>query len=204
MMSFALIISFILHAITFFIIVILYSHVTRLKETETRTKALVEEAETFMTSALVEMKEQNELLLKQIKEERAKVPPRPKEAVVQPQKERSPVERDKQQRKPVEKQNQPENKQEKQQERPKTINVVSEPTKEDLKELLQVEEESESPRMRSPLTPKEVAKLSVEEVAELAISLQKEGLTLDEIAKYLHKGKTELELLLRFRQETRK
>ncbi|MCM3003747.1 hypothetical protein [Priestia koreensis] len=204
MMSFALIISFILHAITFFIIVILYSHVTRLKETETRTKALVEEAETFMTSALVEMKEQNELLLKQIKEERAKVPPRPKEAVVQLQKEGSPVERDKQQRKPVEKQNQPENKQEKQQERPKTINVVSEPTKEDLKELLQVEEESESPRMRSPLTPKEVAKLSVEEVEELVISLQKEGLTLDEIAKYLHKGKTELELLLRFRQETRK
>ncbi|MGE7215503.1 hypothetical protein ACQKJC_03315 [Priestia koreensis] len=203
-MSFALIISFILHAITFFIIVILYSHVTRLKETETRTKALVEEAETFMTSALVEMKEQNELLLKQIKEERAKVPPRPKEAVVQLQKEGSPVERDKQQRKPVEKQNQPENKQEKQQERPKTINVVSEPTKEDLKELLQVEEESESPRMRSPLTPKEVAKLSVEEVEELVISLQKEGLTLDEIAKYLHKGKTELELLLRFRQETRK
>jgi len=203
MMSFALIISFILHAITFFIIVILYSHVTRLKETETRTKALVEEAEAFMTSALVEMKEQNELLLKQIKEERAKLP-RSKEAVVQLQKERSPVERDKQQRKPVEKQNQPENKQEKQQERPKTINVVSEPTKEDLKELLQVEEESESPRMRSPLTPKEVAKLSVEEVAELVNSLQKEGLTLDEIAKYLHKGKTELELLLRFRQETRK
>ncbi|KOO46590.1 hypothetical protein Q0N35_08410 [Priestia koreensis] len=168
-----------------------------------RTKALVEEAESFMTSALVEMKEQNELLLKQIKEERAKVSPRTKEAVVQQRKEISPVEHDKQQSEPVEKQNQLGSKQEKQQERPKTINVVSEPTKEDLKELLRVEE-NESSHTRSSLTPKEVAKLSVEEVEEVAISLQKEGLTLDEIAKYLHKGKTELELLLRFRQETRK
>jgi biopolymer transport protein ExbB/TolQ len=42
---------------------------------------------------------------------------------------------------------------------------------------------------------------SVQELAEQAFLLQQQGKTLDEIAKILKKGKTEIELLLKFRQK---
>jgi predicted transcriptional regulator len=42
--------------------------------------------------------------------------------------------------------------------------------------------------------------LSGEEMKEFSVYLKGKGLTIEEIAKHLHRGKTEIELLLKFHQ----
>ena len=42
--------------------------------------------------------------------------------------------------------------------------------------------------------------LTGEEIKEFSVYLKRKGLTIEEIAKHLHRGKTEIELLLKFHQ----
>lgn len=82
-----------------------------------------------------------------------------------------------------------------------------------------IEKNEEKGHIESPLTPSHIDLIVAEESPEAllpkyddenkdtmdsivkeAIKLQKQGLSIDKIAKKLNKGKTEIELLLKFRQ----
>lgn len=50
------------------------------------------------------------------------------------------------------------------------------------------------------LTTEQIQDLSDEEIKEFSVYLKRKGLTIEKIAKQLHRGKTEIELLLKFHQ----
>ncbi|USL41540.1 hypothetical protein LIS78_21255 [Priestia megaterium] len=80
------------------------------------------------------------------------------------------------------------------------VNLKSEPS-ESLYELLSIEESQKRISTSfEELTTDQIQDLSCEEIKEFSVYLKKQGLTIKEIAKHLHRGKTEIELLLKFHQ----
>lgn len=202
MTSVFLFISIVLNIIALFSIVILYLRQSRLFEVEKKQQRMIEEMEDVISTYLAEMKEENESFIDRITkvemDKDNKQENRKQEEVVEP----FPPIKDKEE--------------------------ISFPTKgtkshavraykkgasqplanEDIEVLLPSLDTIESPitdhedvlghpEIGEPVqgtVPKE--KTLLEEV----LQLQKQGLSLEEIAKKLHKGKTEIELLLKFRQ----
>ncbi|MFT4413590.1 hypothetical protein ACLM5H_07000 [Fredinandcohnia humi] len=184
--------SFSLLAIAFFLIILLFLKLANLKEIEKKQEALLKEFESVITSYVMEIKEENEVFLERIKDL---------------EKHRTLVNKNLQKKSKTKSNESPELK-------TKTSIVFQEPelTKEDISSLLpSLTEESrfkpDSQNTELSLQQKEDIKdeprlddeLYIQSLVAQIQLLKKQGLTLEEIAKKLNKGKTEIELLLKFR-----
>ncbi|MFC0474706.1 hypothetical protein ACFFHF_05270 [Robertmurraya beringensis] len=201
MTSVFLFISILLNIFALFSIVILYLRQSKLFEVEKKQQRMIEEMEDVISTYLAEMKEENESFIERMtkaannqsnKQERRK-----KEASIESilpsaeeEKVRFPVKSSKSQAVKAYK-----------------LGATQSLTDEDVEVLLpdfnepkdpaidlKVEKEVEETVQEVKTAPKE--KSLLEEV----VHLQEQGLTYEEIAKKLHKGQTEIELLLKFRQ----
>ncbi|EMI11873.1 hypothetical protein [Anoxybacillus gonensis] len=151
MTTFLWLISFVLHGVSLFLIILLSLKWAKIKETEREQAELIREMETMMTTYLMQFKEENERFVKQMTSS----------AVRQKKKEPPLLLRDEQVRLPVE----------------------------DVVDRIEL----------SSTTPQEEPAL--ESLISEALKLQQQGKTIDEIAKLLKRGKTEIELLLKFHQK---
>ncbi|GGJ56154.1 hypothetical protein GGR02_000428 [Anoxybacillus voinovskiensis] len=164
MTAFLLTISFVLHALSLFIIILLYLQLAKIKEVEKRQAQIIEEMEQTVSAYFIEWKEENERFL---------------QALSKTLHHRSSVKNEAKVEKSA-----------------TTPNAAPLEQKEsEWSPLAHVDEMKDTVEIRT-IRPKP-APLSL---AEQAAQLYKEGKTIEEIAKTLKKGKTEIELLLKFRQ----
>ncbi|WP_199426033.1 hypothetical protein [Thermaerobacillus caldiproteolyticus] len=180
MIVFLLVVSFILHAISFLVIILLYLQWSKVKEVEKRQAQLIKDIEHTVSAYLVEWKEENDRFLNALSE-----------AVNQPADEvitslsKSPS-------------SEPE------QSLPPHSNTATPSSKTNTHSSSQtvapVEQEwsTHLPNIEAITDKVEIGSSS--SIAERVIQLHKNGKTIEEIAKILKKGKTEIELLLKFRQ----
>ena len=161
-------ISFMLHAALIYFVIILYTRMNSLKATEQKQRELLEETENTLAAFLMEVKEENEKLSKAA----ATSPDFSAEEL------KSDLQTPKQPQPPIESQQ----------------SVESEdPVPEHLSALLS-EVEVQEEKVNEP-----VSSLETEETFEDQVkALYDQGLSLEEIAKELKTGKTEIELLLKF------
>jgi len=164
MTAFLLTISFVLHALSLFIIILLYLQLTKIKEVEKRQAQMIEEMEQTVSAYFIEWKEENDRFL---------------QALSKTLHHRSSVKNEAKAEKSA-----------------TTPNTASQKQKKsEWSPLAHVDEMKDTVEIRT-IRPKP-APLSL---AEQAAQLYKEGKTIEDIAKILKKGKTEIELLLKFRQ----
>lgn len=176
MVTWILIVSFLLHGIALLFIVLLYTRFVRLKEMEQTQSAMMKEMEAVISAHLMEMKEQNDEFIQkfeQMKQDEGsagnKEFPAPSNIPV--------------------------------------FDRVSSPSEHDFLQMMKTET-ADSAHIQEPILKQEEQStlsdwdgkedLTPEQIKKIAISLQKKGLTIEEIAKHLHRGKTEIELLLTF------
>ncbi|ANB60003.1 DUF6115 domain-containing protein [Anoxybacteroides amylolyticum] len=164
MIALLLTISFVLHALSLFIIILLYLQLTKIKEVEKRQSQIIEEMEQTVSAYFIEWKEENERFL---------------QALSKTLHHRSSAKN--------------ETKAEKSEAAPST--ALFERKESEWSPLAHVDQMKDTVEIRT-IRPKP-APLSL---AEQVVQLYKEGKTIEEIAKMLKKGKTEIELLLKFRQ----
>jgi hypothetical protein len=156
MIAFLLVVSFILHALSLFVIILLYLQLSKVKETEKRQQQMAEEMEQTFSAYLLEWKEENERFLKELSDMLTN--------------------RTKADRK----------------QSPSKANATSTkeealpdyfPNVDDVKDIVDIRHQA------------------MPSLVEEAWQLFEQGKTIEEIAKILKKGKTEIELLLKFRQK---
>jgi hypothetical protein len=156
MIAFLLVVSFILHALSLFVIILLYLQLSKVKETEKRQQQMAEEMEQTFSAYLLEWKEENERFLKELSDMLTN--------------------RTKADRK----------------QSPSKVNATSTkeealpnyfPNVDDVKDIVDIRHQA------------------MPSLVEEAWQLFEQGKTIEEIAKILKKGKTEIELLLKFRQK---
>jgi hypothetical protein len=157
MIAFLFVISFILHALSLFVIILLYLQLSKVKETEKRQQQMAEEMEQTFSTYLLEWKEENKRFLKELSDmmiHRSKADGK-----------KSPIK----------------------------VNATSTkeealpnyfPNVDDVKDIVDIRHQAMPPSL-----------------ADEAWKLFEQGKTIEEIAKTLKKGKTEIELLLKFRQK---
>jgi hypothetical protein len=157
MIAFLLVVSFILHALSLFVIILLYLQLSKVKETEKRQQQMAEEMEQTFSAYLLEWKEENERFLKELSDMLTN--------------------RTKADRK----------------QSPSKVNETSTkeealpnyfPNVDDVKDIVDIRHQAMPPSL-----------------VDEAWKLFEQGKTIEEIAKILKKGKTEIELLLKFRQK---
>ncbi|MEH7650924.1 Swarming motility protein SwrB [Bacillus safensis] len=171
-------ISFTLHAALIYFVIILYTRMNSLKATEQKQRELLEETENTLAAFLMEVKEENDKLSKVA----AASPDFSAEEL------KSDLQTPKQPQPPIESQQ----------------SVESEdPVPEHLSALLsEVEVQEEKVNEPVPQLDTEVSlpsKSEIEETFEDQVkTLYDEGRSLEEIAKEMKTGKTEIELLLKF------
>lgn len=200
MTSVFLFISIVLNIIALFSIVILYLRQSKLFEVEKKQQRMIEEMEDVISTYLAEMKEENESFIERMtkiatnqsnKKEKNKKREVSKEPILPPIEEDKvlfPIKSSKSHAVKAYK-----------------TGAVQPLTDEDVEVLLpgfteeetlmdlKVEKEVEE-------TLQEVNEPKEKSMLEEVLHLQEQGLTYEEIAKKLHKGQTEIELLLKFRQ----
>ncbi|WLR52365.1 coupling factor for flagellin transcription and translation [Bacillus tianshenii] len=177
-MAFALTASFLLHFITIFIIILLSMRLNNMKHTVSKQEELQKEVEDVFSSYMVEIKEENEKLLQALRQK--SVTPTQAPSQSEPAKPAGPSSP---QLKPS----------------TKAVSRVY-----DLNKKV-----TEKPRSTQSSEKKEdyTVPLSkgnehyVQSLTSKAVQLEKQGHTVEEIAQKLNKGKTEIELLLKFRRE---
>jgi hypothetical protein len=156
MIALLLVISFVLHALSLFLIILLYLRLSKVKETEKRQQQMTEEMEQTFSAYLLEWKEENERFLKKLSDMMGN---RSKEDVKK---------------------------------NPSIVHATSAeeelpdyfPNVGDVKDIVDIRHQA-APSL----------------LADEAWELYKQGKTIEEIAKILKKGKTEVELLLKFHQK---
>lgn len=195
MITFVLLVCFVLIAIAFFLIILLFQRVSSMKDIEKKQSAIIKEMEEIITGYLLEMKEENEIFLKKL----AKTDDNTVFPIAKTTRSES------EERKPYTKKNKIEEKNDR-----VAINIVEEQiSKLDLNNLLPSYEKVEKNTSDiAKVQKKEMSStgsipkddLYVQSLSAQAMLLQKKGDTIDQIAKKLGKGKTEIELLLKFRQ----
>ena len=170
-----LLLSLLLHVVAFYFIIVLYMKYSTMKDLTDTQRQILEETENSMTSFLIDMKDENEKLIETLLSSSREVQqmPNPVETVESDQ-----------HRHTVKRQN------------PKSSNNID--TKENmidlpshllgLDDMQDIVEITQTKNKKKP--PFEIE----------AINLYKKGYTVEQIAKQLNKGKTEVELLLKFRQ----
>ncbi|MEI4788902.1 Swarming motility protein SwrB [Bacillus sp. FJAT-53060] len=171
-------ISFMLHAALIYFVIILYTRMNSLKATEQKQRELLEETENTLAAFLMEVKEENDKLSKAA----AASPDFFDEELM------SDLQTPKQPQPPTESQR---------------LIESEDPVPEHLSALLsEVEVQEEKVNEPVPSLETEAAAPSESEIEETfqeqVKALYDQGLTLEEIAKELKTGKTEIELLLKF------
>ncbi|WP_432694092.1 hypothetical protein ACRBU7_21500 [Priestia aryabhattai] len=175
-MGFLLAVSFLIHGLSLFCIILLYMQVTKVKRIERLHQQNINKMEAAMSSYLAEFQEQNEQFLRQLRERSTSLSSEVEKSSV-----KSPL---------VDEEDVP----------VQRVDLKSEPSQ-SLHELLSIEENQKHIHTSfDELTTDQIQDLSSEEIKEFSIYLKRKGLTIEEIAKHLHRGKTEIELLLKFHQ----
>lgn len=175
MTTILLFISLLLHVVAFYFIIVLYMKYSTIKDLSNTQRKMLEETENSMTSFLIEMKDENERLLQILKQSYVDKPQHVNEPEM---KERNIVQ---------DKVNTSKNDAN---DYPTTVNhdvlpdyLSSVNEVEDIIEINHLKQEKKLP-------------FEIE-----AINLYQNGHTIEQIAKKLNKGMTEIELLLKFRQK---
>lgn len=176
MNTFLLVVSFILHAIAFFVIILLYYRLEQTREIERKQANLLKDMEDVLSAYVVEMKEENELFLKKIISN--SMPTRDSKGSGE-KKEKAKQE----------------------QVSYATINTIeSQLTEDDLSALLPKYEEVEV-KLKTKSTKETEDELFQQlPLRQQAKTLHNQGMPVEEIAKKLGKGVTEIELFLKFNE----
>lgn len=188
MTTFLLLLSLILNAATIFAIILLYLRQNRLVEAEKKQGKIINEIEEVFSAYLLELKEENDKFLQWIKKTDI-----PKQTGIR---EDADFEAEEMETETVADQIT----QEKQQNRlgkgiayhaaRKAYQQNREPVLTDLNNKIEIDSQKENVELK---------KLSF---VDQVVYMKKQGLSIEEIARDLDKGKTEIELLLKFRQKT--
>ncbi|MGG7618878.1 DUF6115 domain-containing protein [Bacillus coreaensis] len=201
MTSVFLFISIVLNIIALFSIVILYLRQSKLFEVEKKQQRMIEEMEDVISTYLAEMKEENESFIERMtktatNQSNKKEKNKKREVSIEPI--LPPIEEDKVLF-PIKSSKSHAVKAYK-------TGAVQPLTDEDVEVLLPGFTEAEETLMDLKVekeveeTLQEVNEPKEKSMLEEVLHLQEQGLTYEEIAKKLHKGQTEIELLLKFRQ----
>ncbi|WP_391560153.1 hypothetical protein [Robertmurraya sp.] len=201
MTSVFLFISIVLNIIALFSIVILYLRQSKLFEVEKKQQRMIEEMEDVISTYLAEMKEENESFIERMtkaatnqsnkKENRKKKEVSIETILPSTEEEKVSV--------PIKSLKSHAAKAYK-------IGAIQPLTDEDVEVLLPDFNDAEGPtgdlkvEKEVEETVQEVTEPKEKSLLEEVVHLQKQGLSYEEIAKKLHKGQTEIELLLKFRQ----
>lgn len=201
MTSVFLFISIVLNIIALFSIVILYLRQSKLFEVEKKQQRMIEEMEDVISTYLAEMREENESFIERMTKTATKQFPeqeykKKKEVSVEPilpsaEEEKIPYSIKSSKSHAV---------------KAYKIGAIQPLTDEDVEVLLPDFNEAEDPSLDPEVEKiveenlQEVTEPKEMSLLEEVIYLQEQGLTYEEIAKKLHKGQTEIELLLKFRQ----
>ena len=208
MTSVFLFISILLNIIALFFIVILYLRQSKLFEVEKKQRKMIEEMEDVISTYLAEMKEENENFINRITntektgktKENKKESSNSKRAVIEPlplvtngveEKITLPVKGLKSQAVKA-----------------YQTNVSGRLAEDDFEVLLPSfddldeanTDQSVKEEEKVEVEPEEIIEPKEKTLLEEVLNLKEQGLSYEEIAKKLHKGQTEIELLLKFRQ----
>lgn len=167
MLAFLLTISFLLHALSLWIIILLYLRLAKVKEIEKQQQQMTEEMEQTFSAYLLEWKEENERFLAElaaILPNRTQTDHSPPKDSAEPQAEG---------------------------------NETTAPSEETETEALP----SYFPNIDEIKDVVDIRQQPASFAAARVRQLNEQGKTVEEIAKILKKGKTEVELLLKFRQK---
>ncbi|MFC0271321.1 hypothetical protein ACFFIX_07630 [Metabacillus herbersteinensis] len=171
MTSILLFISIVLHAVSFYFIIVLYTKYSTIKQLTESQKSLYEETEHTLTSYLLEVKDENQKLIDEFKKElhttRSKTVSKVSPLIQGIEKVKS----------------------------EETIAYDELPSHligmPEVKDIVEIKNESSSSSTQKNKLPYDIE----------AINLFKDGYTVGQIAKKLNKGRTEIDLLLKFRHK---
>jgi hypothetical protein len=193
MTTFLLLLSLILNAAAIFAIILLYLRQNRLMEAEKKQQRIMKEIEEVFSAYLFELKEENDNFIEMMKKTNSIY-----------NSDASPYRQDG----TTDQQDTSSNEKQNPNELPsrigkgvsyhaarKAYQQSSEPIS--VKEEVEAESLQDMPRI--PVAVRQPVQLSF---IDQVVKMKKEGLTIEEIARDLDKGKTEIELLLKFRQNT--
>jgi hypothetical protein len=166
MSTFLFVISFILHLISFFFIILLSLKLAKVKEVETKQAKMMKDMEEAIAAYLLEFKEENEKFIDTLTKT---------------------INR-------VELQHKKEEKAEKQAALPTYL-----PNIEQIKDQVDISMTHVTHEKISSSNNTEMNK-EMQSIMQQALQLHRQGKTIEEIARILEKGKTEIELLLKFQQ----
>ncbi|MEL3971303.1 hypothetical protein AAEO50_03335 [Rossellomorea oryzaecorticis] len=179
MTTFLFIISFLLNIISLLAIIILYTRQNRFIDLEKRQGKMLQEMEETISTYLIEMKEENDAFISSLHKSKDEHSASQSKTVIQ-QKSDS--------KHKVEEPGSPANK------RLNAYKAYNKPAA-----SIQGNEDEGG---WSPLVPDESSANEEKSLVNKVITLQQKGLSIDEIAKSMGKGKTEIELLLKFNQKS--
>ena len=180
----------------FFVIVILNSKISKFKDLELRQNQLIEEMDNTISVYLLEMKEENDRLIEELKTTKFssnKTIPVQMQSTVQKE--------DTQKKDTIQSSNTRHVEDVSDMEAPRVFVPVQRAANAYTKQKVNVVEEKELDQVQAELLVKtEVPKLAqkAETFEQKVVALYKEGKTVEEIAKQMQRGKTEIELLIKF------
>lgn len=175
-----LLISLFLNALALFAIIILYQRQNKFFQMEKKQQAMLREMEDVISTYLTEMKEENETLIETIQKMQ------PKQAIQRKTNSGTPTSTPSLPDQPPVSATQTRG----------TRNQAMEAYKSHLSVENDDEVESVEEVSIPPVAPKVLT------MEEQAIRLEEQGYTIDEIARKLERGRTEIELMLKFRQNS--
>lgn len=203
----ALIITlFVIQLITIFIIILLSGKLAKFKELEIRQNQLVEEMDNAISVYLIEMKEENNRLIEELKEATVSIPAKP--AVqpftqTQPQVEVAPIATvnakkifDEIAENEVKKEKTPPQTEVPEFEKRKFV-PVQQAANAYSKQKVQTDKQSELEQVEDELFAKELVKQQ-QTVEQQVVAHYRAGKSIEEIARMMQRGKTEIELLVKF------
>lgn len=202
MTNFLLLLSLVLNVIALFCVVILYLRQNRLLQVEKNQTKLLNEMEEVISTYLLEMTEENEIFIEKVREMTSKTLPKDTHKEASPEKNSADV---------VLEEEIPQNKiNESPPFRKGTVfqavqaykNTSSIDKSEIQKEVTHVEivNSVEVPQNKENANEPKTSELYTQSFYYQALLLKKQGLTTEDIARRLNKGKTEIELLFKLRQ----
>jgi len=176
--SIALIVGFVLHVIAFFLIILLFLRISKIQEVEKRQIQLMKDMENAVSAYLLELKDENERFLTKLSNAVNQINEEPGDLTYGKKNDSN---------------REPGN----DAELPSYF-----PNVDEVKDRLEiVGAQPETPQIEGEMTEKQVDSIVEEQsVLQQAVALYAEGKSIEEIARILAKGKTEIELLLKFRQ----
>jgi hypothetical protein len=170
MVAWILTISFLLHGVALLLIVLLYTRFSALKKVEQTQSAVMKDMEEVVSAYLMEMKEQNDEFIQRFEQQRKQSIKKGEQSSSLPSPNIS------------------------------VFDEVSKPSEQNFLQLAHTDlsEQNVQEERAEQIEAIQTEDLNPEQIKHMALSLQKKGLTTQEIAKSLHRGKTEIELLLTF------